>query len=101
MKPRIRPNPSDSEIVFCATPSAMVNRLIPIITTDRTIADYVNRHFGTKITAARVGELRKNKPLTEMTDHGEPIATTEQREFEKAAKKSNAKFLNALKAVAS
>lgn len=81
------------------TPSAMINKLLPIISSDSTIATYVNDHFGSRVTAQRIGELRElrhKKPKPAPVDPGPPIAPETRRE-EKAAVESNLKFLRALR----
>lgn len=53
--------PSD-HIAWSPTPSAMINRLLPTISNDRTIASYVGAHFGQDIPLKLVANMRSRQP---------------------------------------
>ncbi len=89
-------DPASVDIAFSQTPSSMINRLLPIITTDATIANYVNAHFGTKVTAGRIAELRKLRGEPFVTDHGPAIAS-DYTQFKAAAKDSADRLLRAIR----
>lgn len=92
----MRSDSDHTDIAYTPTPSSMINRLLPVITTDATIANYVNAHFGTKITVKRIAELRALRPKPVMTDHGPPIADASNK-VEAAAKDSAARLLRAIR----
>lgn len=80
-----------------STPTAMINSLLRVITTDATIANYVNGHFGTKIPASRIAELRRLKGTPHVTNHGDPIPNTDQSRAEKSAKLGSDRLLKAIR----
>lgn len=86
----------DADIIFTPTPTSMINRLLPVVSTDSLVAYYVNYHFGTHVTAERIGELRaiktrenrKSKADSEYSALGDPIGGTPE---DKARKQDAAK----------
>lgn len=92
----MRSDPYDTDIVFAQGPDSMIKRLLPVITTDRTIANYVNDHFGTKMPAAYVAKIRALQPKVVMTDHGPAIADASNK-VEAAAKDSADRLLRAIR----
>lgn len=85
----------DSNIAYAATPISMMKRLLHTITSDRTIANYVNSYFDKKITVAMVAEARQKMVIDKMTDHGPAMGSTEFTRFKKDAIKGSRKLAEA------
>lgn len=60
----------DIDISHAPNPHAMIMRLLPIISADDKLASYVNYHFGTKVKASRVAEIRHDREHQKRCDAG-------------------------------
>lgn len=96
----INPNgPEDSDIIWSLTPHSMIRRLLPVVRTDSLLASYVNEHWGTKITAARIAEIRAQQPPRKHghTGDDEPIGFDGGADKKKAVQGSQ-RLLEAIQA---
>lgn len=82
------------------TPRAAVIQMCKRVTCDQSVADYVNRQFGTSMTKRRVAEIRRDHHAprgrsSSLSPDAEPLPS-DMYERRKRAAKSNDRFLKAL-----